>query len=242
MTQVIEFKDSNSQLGLSIRKSKKGPEQEFVQNFTEHISYYFQKKDSRIAVFYEPQLDTGFPDIVFIEYNPSIFDAWKEPRYSLLPADLKVLHHLYHSGGSNSEALTNQLGINSKNLLTSLERLLDSKLIKRTAKHWKPYCLKRTFAIKKIIAIEAKIKNWKSAFRQAETNKWFSSESYVVSPVLRPTTSIVNTARRLGVGIYTFNATGINEVNQAVKGKLPACYASWMFNEWIGRYLHSLDQ
>ena len=145
--------------------------------------------------------------------------------------------NLYYSDGSDSKSLETRLGINSKSLLLSLERLLDSKLIKRSARQWKPYCLKYTFAITRIIAIEAKIKDWKSAFYQAEINKWFSSESYIVSPVLRPTTRIIDTARKLGIGIYSFDTNCMKKVNQAAKSKLPSCYASWMFNEWIGRYL-----
>lgn len=238
MKQIVEFKDTDPQLGLLTRKSRKGPEQELVQNFTGHLLESFWKKNTKLAVFFEPQLDTGFPDIVLVEYSPNIFDAWTESRLALLPIDLKVLYHLYYLGGSDSESLETQLGINSKNLLISLERLLGSKLIKRSTRKWKPYNLKHTFAITKIIAVEAKIKDWKSAFQQAETNKWFSSESYIVSPVSRPTTRIIDTAGRLGVGIYTFDTNGMKEINKAVKGKLPSCYASWMFNEWIGRHLH----
>ena len=237
MTHVIKFKDSIPEIGLFTRKPVKGPEQELVEHFIPHVTTSFRNKDTSLAVFYEPKLDTGFPDIVFVEFCADIFSEWKEPRSYLLPVDLKVLHHLYCVGGSNSETLENQLGIKDKNLIISLERLLNSKLIRRYAKQWKPYQLKHTFAIKRIVAVEAKIEDWKSAFQQAEINTWFASESYVLSPVSSPTTRIVNISQRLGLGIYTFCDTHVNQVTQAVKGSLPSCYAAWMFNEWIGRRL-----
>lgn len=238
MKGFIEFGASNLEIGLLTRNSRKGPEQVLVRNFVNSIKDSFKNKNTKFAVFYEPQLDTGFPDIVFVEYRPHIFNNWREIRSSIQPIDVKVLHHLYLVNGTDSSSIERKLGIHSNILLKSLERLLDSKLIHRKSKQWKPFSLRKNFAVKEIVAIEAKISNLKSAFEQAQMNKWYASESYVLLPTVIPNKDTINTSQKLGVGIYTSNLNGINKVRHSIRGMLPSCYASWLFNEWIGRYLH----
>lgn len=238
MKDFIEFNTSNLEIGLLARNSRKGPEQTLVRNFVDHITNSFKNKSTKLAVFYEPQLDTGFPDIVFVEYLPRIFEKWNDVRSSILPIDIKVLNYLHLVDGSDSSSMENKLGIDSDNLLKSLERLLDSKLIHRKSKQWKPFSLRNNFAIKEIVAIEAKISNLKSAFEQAQINKWYASESYILLPTVMPNKDTINTSQKLGVGIYTSNLNGISKVSHSMRGMLPSCYASWLFNEWTGRYLH----
>lgn len=239
MSHVLQFRTSAPDIGLVARKRRKGPEHELVRGFTSAAVESFQSRSTYLAVFHEPQLDTGFPDIVFVEYSPRVFDHWNDPRFSLSSQDLKLLHHLSRIHGADSDTLTRQLGLTSKSLLLSLERLLDAKLIRRYARQWQPVSLKRTFGVTQITSFEAKIKDWKSAFRQAELNKWFASESNVVSPVLRPSGKVVDSSAKLGVGIYTFNDAGLTQVTRGDVSRLPSCYASWLFNEWIGRSLWS---
>lgn len=238
MKGFIEFCASNLEIGLLTRNSRKGPEQVLVRNFVDSITNSFKNKNTELAIFYEPQLDTGFPDIVFVEYLPHIFDKWNDARSSILPIDVKVLHYLHLVNGSDSSSMESKLGIDSDILLKSLERLLDSKLIYRKSKQWKPFSLRKNFAVKEIVAIEAKISNLKSAFEQAQINKWYASESYVLFPTVMPNKDTISTSQKLGVGIYTSNLNGINKVSHSMRGMLPSCYASWLFNEWIGRYLH----
>ena len=238
MKHIISFTESNSDINLPLRMPTSGPEQRLACEFAAYIASSLQRGKGGVAVFHEPRLETGFPDIVFAEFSFATYEHWARDRSALLPTDLKILHHLYQMQGADSADLKRQLGISGNALLMSIERLLDGRLIRRVAKQWEPYTLKRIFAVKRIIAFEAKMKNWRRALKQAELNKWFASESYVVSPVTKPSNRIVDLSKNLGVGIYSFNDSCAKQILRSSAANIPSCYASWMFNEWIGRYLH----
>jgi predicted transcriptional regulator len=196
-------------------------------------------KQRSYALFLEPQLDTGFPDIVLVGFNPRVFEKWVPGRNKITIVDIKVLHHLHFTGGADAAHIETQLGLDSRSLVQSIERLLSASLIRWSAKRWVPNRLRKTYAINAIQAIEVKMKNWADAFQQAEMNCWFASESYVLSPVLNPTERIVKASKSLGVGIYIMPmGSQPKRLIHARKTHLPGCYASWLFNEWIGRRLN----
>ncbi|MCL6592100.1 MAG: hypothetical protein K6U80_19405 [Firmicutes bacterium] len=79
--------------------------------------------------------------------------------------------------------------------------------------------------------------NWTEVFNQARLNQWFASESYVLSQVLRPKEKNLICSEMLGVGIYVLSRKGINKVRPSSVNPMPSCYASLLFNEWIGKRL-----
>jgi hypothetical protein len=236
MSDTIIFKKSMPSIGYLARKRVKGPEHMLIKEFAERI---LSKNNSDVAVFWEPLMDTGYPDLIFVYYNPKVFEYWAKNRKLLTVTDIKVLHYLYHCNGAACDTIELALGMSGHKLLSSLERLLDSKMIRRYSKQWTPHSIKKRYAVKKIVAYEAKMKDWPSAFRQAEMNKWFASESFIVSPVKKPTQKIVNISTKTGVGIYSHNNGYPECISKAQRFNLPSCYASWLFNEWIGRKLCS---
>ena len=94
VNQVILLKDSNSRIGLYTRNTTIGAEYTMVEQF---IDYYCSKfirdnKKHNLAVFVEPRIDSGFPDVVFAVYRPSIMDNWSNEREKLDVSDLKLLY------------------------------------------------------------------------------------------------------------------------------------------------------
>ena len=83
------------------------------------------------------------------------------------------------------------------------------------------------------------ISDWTSVFRQANVNRWFASESCVLSPVSNPSVRVITKAQKKGIGIYSMPSGLCAKIIQKPErsGGLPVSYASWMFNEWIGRQL-----
>jgi len=239
MKQVLVFDKSKPDIGLLTRKPKIGPEHKLVRRFTDFFTNSFKSKSTRLAIFHEPQLDSGFPDIVFVEFSPGVIDKWNDRRSSSQPMDIRILHYLYLVKGADSAFIERTLGINGRILLPSLERLLDSQLIYRKSGQWRTYSLTNIFAIRNIVAVEAKMNGWQSVFEQARINKWFASESYILSPIIQPNAKTLKTSNKLGIGIYTCNSDGVTKISESDRGSLPSCYASWMFNEWIGRSLES---
>lgn len=240
MAPILDFTCADRSIGLLVRPTRTGPESELTAEFIERTIPTLRDRKRHYALFCEPQLETGFPDIVIVSYNPHVFDEWQNGRNGLTTLDLKILHHLHFVGGADAERIEKQLGVDSRNLVRSLERLLGASLIRWYAKQWMPRSLKTRYAIRSIAAIEAKIKNWASAFQQAGLNRWFASESYVLSPVLHPQRQVLKKSERLGIGIYSMPTNShVKKLKTSKRGQLPSSYASWLFNEWIGRRLNS---
>jgi len=238
MAPIMDFTVSDSSIGLVVRPMRRGPEADLILRFVDAETHSLRGKRRSYAVFQEPQLDTGFPDIVVVGFDPRVFDRWHRDRDHLTTVDLKVIQHLHLVGGADADQIEVQLGLDSKVLVRSLERLLAAGLVRWAARHWVPRSLRSAYGISSIQAIEAKMRNWRDALEQAEMNRWFASESYVLSPIQKPTDRVVAASQSLGVGIYTMPAgTAPKRLTRAKKTPLPACYASWLFNEWIGRRL-----
>jgi len=240
MAPIMNFTCADRDIGLLVRSIQSGPENELITAFIEQMTPVLKSRKRHYAIFQEPLLETGFPDIVIVSYSPHVYDNWKADRNNLTTLDLKILYHLHFIGGAVAEKIEKQLGVDSKNLVRSLERLLGASLIRWYAKQWMPRSLKTRYAVGKIAAIEAKIKNWASAFKQAELNSWFASETYVLSPVAKPQEQVLTKSERLGIGIYSMPTEyNIKKITKSRRGILPSSYASWLFNEWIGRRLNS---
>lgn len=240
MAPIIEFTASDRSIGLLTRSTREGPESQLTSEFIENRIPILREHKRHYAIFCEPMLETGFPDIVIVSYNPKAFDNWQGERSKLTVLDIKILHHLHFRGGANAHTIEKELGVNSNDLIRSLERLLESKLIRWYSKQWMPRSLKTRFAVRSIVAIEAKIKNWRTAFKQAELNRWFASESYVLLPVSNPQEKILVESEKLGIGIYSMpNNSYTRKIIASKQGQLPSSYASWLFNEWIGRRLYN---
>ena len=239
MPPVLDLTQENKAIGLRIRPTMDGPETDLVNMFIARYLLKLSNLKRSYALFAEPLLDTGFPDIVIVGFNPSIFRRWNRTRDDLTIPDFKVVQYLYATGEADEETVKNMLGFSRNKISQSLDRLLEAGLIRLSKTKILPYRLSTVFGVRSIVSIEAKMKNWDSAFKQAEINKWFASESYVLSPINRPQRKILIRSKSLGIGIYSMpNGGPANKLIPSRRGTLPTSYASWLFNEWVGRNLN----
>lgn len=241
MPDALSFSTSNESIGFKTRKRGNGPESELVEAFAERVALLYGSRKERVAIFYEPRLENGFPDIVICVYDPRHFEEWAPTRIQIQVQDLKVLHHLHLVGRLSADAASTQLGVRDGQMARTLENLHSAGLVRPYGKKWCPISLKRAFGIKRLVAVEAKMGDWTGVFRQACANRWFASETYALSPVQRPSAKVIQRSSQLGIGIYTCAASEVVEVRPSVRSLLPSCYASWLFNEWIGRGLNKSE-
>jgi hypothetical protein len=99
VNQIIVLKNTDPNIGLYTRNATIGEEYAMVEQF---IDYYCSKftndnKKHNLAVFVEPRIGSGFPDVVFAAYRPSILDSWTNEREKLRVDDLKLLSFLCHT-------------------------------------------------------------------------------------------------------------------------------------------------
>jgi hypothetical protein len=220
--------DSNVALcdaGLSFRRSRSGPEQELVDWFLEQ-DVVRPGRGERVTIFREPRLASGFPDIVAVVWKESVTSRWNTARRDLTANDLRVVHHLALSGPQGAGALT--LLFRSQ-VERSLERLLLAGMAHYSSGHWQARPLSKIFAARRIVAVEAKVGDWRAALDQAFINTWFTPESYILIPTL-PQKTLLATANQRGIGLLCKERPAWNFAPHAAKA--PRSYASWLFNEW----------
>lgn len=238
MAKVIVFRQSNRRIGYVARTSTKGEEYDMVSQYINKLIVHYEKlKKKRIAVFIEPQIETGYPDIVIAEFYSS--DTFKNKyRDKLKVKDLKILYHIQQQGRTSITQISEELGFSIYEINNSVKRLnkasmvqisKDNKVIKKTP-------LKKYYKIKNIIAIEAKVNKWSEAIRQAENNIWFSSKSYIMLNKTKCNDSIKKKCIESGIGIILINGK-IKTYLVGESRKQPVSYASLQFNEWVYRFL-----
>lgn len=232
---VMIFNGSIPEIGYIARTSTQGQELEMVNKYVRFlINKYKNLKNKKAAIFIEPQLDTGYPDIVVIEYCSLPPLMWDPQRSSLTVNDMKILHYVQTGHGDNIKNISDTLGYPVSTVEKSVMRLGKLGLIHVSKNHnyvrntkLASYC-----RISKIIAIEAKVDKWKEAIRQANNNIWFATESYVLMNKETCSSQIVDSCKAKGVGILLVNGSIKTKLCSA-KRTFPVSYASLQFNEWI---------
>lgn len=237
------FCSSDGRIGYRSRETVAGRESDLVHDFIfnglDGRGYSFRSR--QMAVFVEPCIDSGFPDVVIAEFDSGFYDAWTDARDGLTCRELKLLAMLHSIEEDDSSSSQIHLQMESRSLAKSAELLCAANLIRRdcSARRWLPLPLKETFGIKRLIAVEAKMSNSQKVLEQASLNRWFASESYALTPS-RPEDPFLARARRVGIGmVFGMPRDGYRRCLKAKQSALPTSYVSWQFNEWIGRRLHS---
>ncbi len=224
-------------------KQKITEEYKFLDKFLN--SGYFDKFKSskyKFTLIQEPFTEVGYADLVCIKWNRSITDMWVESRNKLVKDDIKILHHLYNCRiFKGIDEIVSELGFSDRDVNDTLIRLLDANLItanKINKVKIKP--LKDIFFIHEIIAIEAKLKDWKRALEQSLNNVSFASKSFTLFPNKTINQQLLENYQKTDVGVLSFGTT-YSELVQPKKRKIPTTIASWYFNEYIGRNLCLTD-
>jgi hypothetical protein len=220
---------------MRFKKRTEGPEALLVDDFLAAYNKNNSLIDETTTIFSEPFIGSGFPDLVIVLWEECKVEKWHPERKNLCNIDLKILHHMVTNRKNYSlQILREQLGYSNTQLKKSLGKLTNACLITHSKDDSFRVCSKNdAFFIKSIIAIEAKIKNWKNAFLQAETNLWFASESYVLLPAEIISNNVIEKAVSSPVGLLSFNDNSYNVISKSEKRKMPVSYCSWIFNENI---------
>ena len=236
MNSVTLFNSSKPEIGLYTRTATLGAEYALVEQFIDYYcgTFTHNNKKMRLAVFVEPRIESGFPDIVFASYLPSITDNWSDRREMLDTYDLKLLSYLCNATDSLGAKLITKLGFSEKQTITSLEKLMDAKLVSYRDRSWRVRELRDVFSLTKLIAVEAKLNDISRVVEQTHLNTWFASHSYALTNSARPQNETVKTFSRYGIGLYC-KGSHFRRIVEAKPYNLPSSYLSFQFNEWIGK-------
>lgn len=225
---LVDSKLANAIAGPSLRPRRLGPEWELVERFLSEPPIKIAC-GCEAVVFQEPRLPSGFPDLVIVVWDKKKAARWRQERATLTPLDIRLAHYMYRTGPSTEARLQR---VFAGSVAGSIERLSASGILRASGARWLPRPLSSVFAARQIIAVEAKVSEWKAALQQAVLNTWFASASYILIPEVPKRSLLLEMARRLGIGVWTKNHT---PVKPRQNERLPRSYMSWLFNEWAWR-------
>ena len=85
MDRITIFDKNIPQIGLFSRNTPKGEEYAMVSEFIDYYCCKFlhDNRKNNLAVFIEPRIASGFPDVVFASFLPSITDTWNDCRKNI---------------------------------------------------------------------------------------------------------------------------------------------------------------
>jgi hypothetical protein len=227
---VTIIDSASGHLGASFRRRRHGPEALLVDAFLDRKELQIPR-GCRAVAFREPRLESGCPDLVLVVWHPRTAQRWSSERAALSPEDLRVLHFVLRNGPSEMETLRTVTG---RNVAASVERLEAAGTVRRMKDRWAARPLSQAFAVRAIVAIEAKMKEWDAVLQQAWLNTWFASASFVLVPQGRRSKGLLTRAERMGIGVLT-DEMGKVDLRRCSTGAQPVSYASWLFNEWVWR-------
>jgi len=173
--------------------SRDGPEAELVRRFVSLSLPPCRDGEGR-SIFIEPHFGQTVPDIVVVYWDSSVADRWEPARMALTRLDLRLAHYLYSTGPAQVEELRR---VFPRQIESSLTRLDEANVAYLTGASWQLREMHQVFALKRVIAFEAKVSALQRALEQAYLNTWFASESYVLTSVLHPSQRILKQAEAL---------------------------------------------
>lgn len=217
---------------LTARFSTKGEELDLVDRYLD--KWLAQSNDhTNLTVFVEPKLQSGYPDVVAVYWDPSVAAQWPTARGELTPTDIRMAHHAYLARKVDIEAL--KVLAPGRKLDAALNRLLDAGIFIQGKTTLRQRPMSEIFAVRRLVAIEAKLCAARRGLDQAFQNTWFASESYLLVPALPKNSEFLDAARRLGVGILEETTPIERSAVRARRDRIPKSYPSWLFNEWAWR-------
>lgn len=228
-TYVREIADPD--VGLALRRDRQGSESDLVRCFVADLQWDIPA-GSHLTVFQEPKLASGFPDIVLVLWDTNKTASWPNERLALTPADIRIVHYLFGSGSSRIGQLVTVFG---RWVVDSIRRLVAARMIYRKAGRWHAKKLERIFAVRQIVAFEAKMSAHSDALLQASRNRWFASHSYIIVPKKPRDSWPIRKANQFGIGVWSLHSNNwVCQVPSVIE-TIPRSYASWLFNEWVWR-------
>lgn len=226
-------------IGYFARTATKGEEYDLVMDYVRFLKKKYEGlKCKNVAIFVEPQIESGYPDLVIIEYYNSPTQYLKESREKITHSDLKILMEIQLHNSISLRELSRLLGYSLVEIEKSISLLKTCGLVHLSPKsnYVRKVSIRKWCRISRIIAVEAKIDKWADALFQAQKNLWFATDSYILINKNSCSDYMRNKCKDEGIGIVLSNGS-FHTFLRSSHATFPLSYASLQFNEWIQRLL-----
>lgn len=161
----------------------------------------FFNRDSR-KIFTELNLGYGIPDIVITHYKS--IESNRTDYLNIV--DISILRTINNLKQVSLEDIHNVSRTSKPQIKISLQKLLSQELVASENDLYKPDKLYKSY-ITETVAIEAKLRSWKQALKQAYRYKWFSERSFVFLPeeTIEPAKKNLELFQEFEVGLASVN-------------------------------------
>lgn len=183
------------------------------------------------VVLREPELGSGFPDVVAAFPAATMLRVERQP---LGRDHLRLLQFLWTSRGATTLAAAQTLlRLSGEMLRRVADDLHEQRAIVLSGDRLRADRSSGAFAASRIVAVEAKISKWEDALFQAHSNAWFASHSYILLPSRSLARRAVGRAASLGIGVVVLESGRLVRMSRARSRPIPASLGSWIVNEWM---------
>ncbi len=175
-----------------------------------------------VEIFGEVSLGYGIADIVLTSLvRPRV--ALKSSKFILNNHDINIYNLIKKSGEISIDLITETTRSTKTKISKSIEKLVANKYVVTNNGH--DFYIGEVYELpfKENFAIEAKLKDWKRALKQAYRYKWFAEYSYVVMDEYFSSSAIKNidSFEKYNVGLATITTDGILKRHYTPKRQKP---------------------
>lgn len=210
-------------------------EKELVETFTSvtpNFLFCQQHRKRRIKQFSEVQVGSVIPDLVYISLSPKKVD-----RGNVYLSELNccILADLLENGPSDLDSISERLFCRSEKIESSLKLLQRYQIVVLKKEKYFSICKKTLKFNSQIVAVEAKLKNWKKAILQAKAYLQFAHISYVALPLeLANRSKIIEQCKINGIGLIGVESQSSKSIYRPKSQKPNSKQAFWVMSKTIG--------
>ncbi|MEP6674180.1 MAG: hypothetical protein ABJA78_03470 [Ferruginibacter sp.] len=159
----------------------------------------------------EVNLGFGIADLVI--YKLKDHQIRSDQNLELNHFDISIYKIIEKNRITSVDLLHEVTGATKKTINTAIQKLIENSYIQKHDSIIK-FCRSYQKATNEVIAIEAKLKNWKRALDQAYRYKWFASQSFVVLDTknIMPAKKNIQAFQKLNVGLAEINNFGVVKI------------------------------
>lgn len=212
---------------------------EEIVNVLEFGSWKLPKRTNQdnMKVLREVNLGYGIADLVVALYG----DVDESRKAFLNSTQIRILRIIEKNPGIIANKIIDKTKASSKTVKYGLDLLASENLIQINTDGIRP---NGTYVstLKNAIAIEAKLKDWKRALKQAYRYKWFSDCSYVCLPStnIKPATVNIESFKKLQVGLISVSKdSGFNVIYNPRPTKPICAEMNLLLNECLLNTIYS---
>ncbi|MBA3822621.1 MAG: hypothetical protein H0X24_01800 [Ktedonobacterales bacterium] len=246
LATLLPFAVRDPAIGYYQRRPTPGPEEALVTRFLGQLCAGPWLAGRHVALFREPQIMSGYPDIVLALYDPACCVGWPPVRYALTAHHCKLLAFLaHHTAPVDLATLDRLLGLRGREAARRMAALVESGLVEEVVTwggtQWALRPLAGLLDIRRLIAIEAKLSASREVLFQASANRWFAGESAILVPHVPRSDERCAELERWGIGCWVSTPAGCTLWRAPEsREEIATRYLTWRFQQWIGCRLRDL--